>query len=133
MAIILTRAFNLDAVSAFPYTDVGESMAASLSVRSIALASITVGYPDGTFRPGQHVTRAQFSAFLARGVEIEFQQKAGIKDSYAWDKTKQYTFSNPGVGNKILTYKKGGKYLDSNLGFLWESYDVAKDEAIIFT
>jgi hypothetical protein len=40
------------------------------NIAKVAAAQITGGYPDGTFRPGHNVTRAQMAAFLQRGYEL---------------------------------------------------------------
>ena len=61
MATFLVAAFDLPAGStSFP--DVGGVHAGS--VAAIARAGITAGYPDGTFRPAQPVTRGQMATFI---------------------------------------------------------------------
>ncbi len=43
------------------------------SVMDIYADNITTGYPDGTFKPGNYVTRAQMAAFLARAMKINIK------------------------------------------------------------
>lgn len=72
LAIFLTRAFQYDTHSSTTFSDVSPSMKASDSIARLVGAQITAGYPDGTFRPNEKVTRSQFSAFLARSLNDDF-------------------------------------------------------------
>lgn len=124
MAAIVDRAFDLQFTSKFLFSDVGENMRASISIRKIASAGITAGYPDGTFKPTGSVTREQFSAFLARGLSAEYKQRAAIPDSFAHDKTKQYTYGGT-AGDRVLTYVNSDiKVENSKLGFVWQEKDL---------
>lgn len=67
MATFLTRALRLGSTDASPFTDIADSSHAS-SIRSVAHAGIAGGYPDGTFRPEQAVTRGQLATFLTRAL-----------------------------------------------------------------
>ena len=66
------RAFQYDTHSSTTFSDVSPSMKASDSIARLVGAQITAGYPDGTFRPNEKVTRSQFSAFLARSLNDDF-------------------------------------------------------------
>lgn len=132
MAIILSRAFDLSAESVFTFKDVGRSTAAFASIQELAAAAITAGYPDGTFRPNQNITRAQFSAFLSRGFEVSFKQKAAIKDSYTHDKTKQYTFKTSYNGIEQLTYKNVNVWEGMIKGYMWEVRSLDNNEVNYF-
>ncbi|WP_162287876.1 S8 family peptidase [Indiicoccus explosivorum] len=68
MAILISNAYGLFAgeAGANPFSDVSPSMAAYEEILALAGAGVTVGYPDGTFRPETHMTRAMFSVFLAK-------------------------------------------------------------------
>ena len=46
-------------------------------------ANITTGYADGTFRPDQNITRAQFSAMLYRYLGLEESEYAGVTLPFA--------------------------------------------------
>jgi len=54
-----------------PFTDVPCDHWAIDYIRAIKDAGITTGYPDGTFRPENLVTRAQMAAFIIRAIEGE--------------------------------------------------------------
>lgn len=46
-------------------------------------ANITTGYADGTFRPNQNITRAQFAAMLYRYLGLEESKYAGVTLPFA--------------------------------------------------
>ena len=73
MAAILRRAFDLPLDSQQAYSDVSPSHWAFSDINSIAKHRISGGYPDGTFKPTTAVTRAQFSAFLARALNDDMK------------------------------------------------------------
>lgn len=118
MAIILQRVFNLGMRMDEEFTDVSLNMKAYGPIENLLAASITIGYPDGTFRPLDHVTRGQFSAFLARGLEPKFQNDARIPDSYLRDKTKTYVMTG---GGDTLTYVYKKHSLNEGMApeFMW--------------
>ena len=52
------------------------------AIRAVARAGIATGYDDGTFRPGQQVTRDQMATFLARALELpEAAEGVGFGDT----------------------------------------------------
>lgn len=69
MAAILRRAFDLPLEQRPMFYDVTPANWAFADVNSVALNRIAGGYQDGTFRPRNPVTRAQFSSFLARAID----------------------------------------------------------------
>lgn len=69
MAAVLARALKLPpAVNAY-FSDNPKGTFSYESVNALAEAGITTGFPDGTFRPGEPIKRADFSLFLHRGLE----------------------------------------------------------------
>ena len=58
------------AVATFP--DVSSSFWAFQYIEALAASGITTGYPDGTFRPLEPVTRAQMATFLARALGLHW-------------------------------------------------------------
>jgi hypothetical protein len=96
MAMIVQRVFDLGLSTNWEFKDVSSNMKAYDAVQTMLLANITIGYPDKTFRPGVKVTRGQFSAFLARGMEPKFKNDATIPNSYLRDKTKVYVLEASG-------------------------------------
>lgn len=71
MAIILQRAFHLKGSDAYHFTDVTENTDGYKAIFAVANNSITRGYRDGTFKPNVTLTRAHFSAFLARALTVK--------------------------------------------------------------
>jgi dipeptidyl aminopeptidase/acylaminoacyl peptidase len=69
MATFLMRALDLPPGSQ-SFTDVPEGHAHATGIGAVAAAGITVGYPDGTFRPQATVTRAQMATFLMRALDL---------------------------------------------------------------
>jgi hypothetical protein len=58
-----------DRASAASFADVDGSTHAGL-IRAVAEAGIAGGYPDGSFRPGEPVTRGQMATFLQRALGL---------------------------------------------------------------
>jgi len=58
------------AVATFP--DVSPSFWAFQYIEALAASGITTGFPDGTFRPLEPVTRAQMATFLARALGLHW-------------------------------------------------------------
>lgn len=132
MAAIVDRTFDLQFTSQFLFSDVGPNMRAAISIRKISAASITAGYPDGTFKPTGNVSREQFSAFLARGLSADFKQRSAIADTFAHDKTKQYTYGGA-AGDRLLTYVNSTVEISgSKLGFVWQEKDLKTGESQYF-
>lgn len=71
MALLVSKMYNLplDSSNENPFTDVHTGMMSYESIRSLVQSGITVGYPDGTFKADQHMTRFSFSVFIARAEE----------------------------------------------------------------
>lgn len=58
------------AIATFP--DVAPTFWAFQEIEALAAAGITLGFPDGTFRPTTAVTRAQMATFLARALGLHW-------------------------------------------------------------
>lgn len=69
MAVLIQRAFKLPYENNKYFSDVPSSHYAYQSINSIAKLNITEGYPDGTYRPNNSITRAEFSVFLTRALK----------------------------------------------------------------
>ena len=67
MATFLTRALELPDGEA-TFSDVGPDHEHATGIRAIATAEIAEGYDDGTYRPGEPVTRGQMATFLWRAL-----------------------------------------------------------------
>lgn len=90
MAKILVKAYSLETPATYSkkFKDVPKTYWAHGFIQAIAANNITTGYGDGTFRPGDHITRLQFSLFLSRyingikkGESEALAQKFNLKTS----------------------------------------------------
>jgi 5'-nucleotidase / UDP-sugar diphosphatase len=63
------------------FSDVPESNVHSANIAALAELEILVGYPDGTFRPRNNITRGQLASVLARAAGLESVRPAGFTDT----------------------------------------------------
>ena len=69
MATFLDRAFDFpDATDDFFSDDNGNTH--EESINNLAESGVTLGFPDGTFRPDETVSREQMASFIARSMEL---------------------------------------------------------------
>lgn len=106
MAIFLSRAFQLTKEAVVPFTDVSPAMASFPYIKRLIAANLTQGYSDHTFRPEQKLTRAQFSAFLARGLNEEFKKNSSVQLSYLRDTSKVYYFRTDEQGSGYCQFAR---------------------------
>ncbi|HWO98071.1 MAG TPA: S-layer homology domain-containing protein [Bacillus sp. (in: firmicutes)] len=99
MARALANAFKLQGNGGVYFTDVPTSYWAYPYIAKIAVHDVTTGYSDGTFKPKNKVTRAQFSAFVVRSLNEAFK---------------------PRPEDRVVT---GGLKLDSNRTYVYNYYD----------
>lgn len=69
MATFVAAALRLDPRHA-DFPDVPRENVHQTSIGAIAHAGITQGFPDGTYRPREFVTRGQMATFLAKGLDL---------------------------------------------------------------
>ena len=53
------------------FPDVPNSYWASCDIDKLAMNNVVVGYPDGMFRPGKDITRAEFATMLVKGFNLD--------------------------------------------------------------
>ena len=75
MAIILVQAFHLTGTSTHTFNDVSPNHGAATYISILSENQITVGYSDGTFKPNDPITRAEFSIMLAKALDDRFKVK----------------------------------------------------------
>ena len=121
MAILLSRAFELTAEVAIPFTDVSSSMSSYQHIKRIVAANIAQGYPDNKYRPDGKVTRSQYSAFLARALNDEF--KVQLPVLYTKDINKIFTYQTKEFGKVRYIYPKNN-YPDWNLWYIYDDQKV---------
>jgi hypothetical protein len=66
LAIILKKAYGVEEGEDIYFSDVPKTHWAFKAISGLYEANLTSGYSDGTFRPNQPVTRAEFAAFVNR-------------------------------------------------------------------
>lgn len=132
MAIILARVFPTPFSVTADFKDVSSNMKAYDAISDILSVNITIGYSDNTYRPLTNVTRGQFAAFLARGLEPKFKNDARISQSYMKDKTKTYTYNLADSGTETHTYAYTDTPADEPIGFAWRRYVESMDETYVY-
>ncbi|MGE7664807.1 S-layer homology domain-containing protein [Ureibacillus composti] len=68
MAVFIANAFKLPNGTK-TFKDLKEGQTGYKQVKQLAAAGITSGYEDGTFKPGNHLTRAHISVFLSSAIQ----------------------------------------------------------------
>jgi Leucine-rich repeat (LRR) protein len=80
-AIMIGRALDLDGeLRPTIFEDVGSSSKASGFIASATEKGIITGFTDGTFRPGEPVTRGQMAIFLSRAFELKEESQDVFPD-----------------------------------------------------
>ncbi|MBE0447477.1 MAG: S-layer homology domain-containing protein [Actinobacteria bacterium] len=81
-----------DTLEPVPFSDVGRNHWAFLYIKELAARKIVSGYPDGTFKPDNKVTRAEFAKMivLANGWELIKPSKPTFPDVPATDWAYSY-------------------------------------------
>ncbi|HWO55639.1 MAG TPA: MucBP domain-containing protein [Paenibacillus cookii] len=62
------------------YKDVAATRWSSKNIATMENAGIITGYPDGTFKPGRSITRAEFAAIASRFDDLDQQENTMISD-----------------------------------------------------
>jgi hypothetical protein len=70
MAKALVTAFHLKGYTQDEFRDMSAQSSVREFINVLAANNVTTGYPDGTFRPNEFVTRVQFSAFVDRSLHV---------------------------------------------------------------
>lgn len=127
IAAVITTALIIPASAASDgFSDVPSLFWAYNEIMSASANGITGGYDDGTFRPGNSVTNAHFSAFLARAFYADECNDTGAS---TWYKPYTDTLENHGIYTKP-SYMTGintlGSNLDENVNKPINRYDMAQ-------
>lgn len=133
MAILLSNIFTMPLSSNNKFKDVSVNMKAFEPVKAIVSYNITAGYSDETYRPMTNVTRGQFSAFLARGLEPVFKNDTHMENSYLRDKTKVYSYQTETDMVLKSRYTDDSELHGEPLGFLWENFGEGITGDIFYT
>ncbi|TYR76009.1 S8 family serine peptidase [Rossellomorea vietnamensis] len=69
VAVIIQNAFELPLMEGASFDDVKGKKYYSDEINTLKAHTILTGYPDNTFKPDQHITRAEFSIILSKVVK----------------------------------------------------------------
>lgn len=72
VAEVIVNAFQLQDLGDIQFKDVPKSADGYQAITTLAENDIAKGYEDGTFKPNQKVTRAEFSIFMVRALNNDF-------------------------------------------------------------
>lgn len=73
MAKVLVQAFKLKGTGSKTFNDVSSDYWASSYISTLAENGITIGYSNGSFKPNDPITRAEFSIMLSRALNDSFK------------------------------------------------------------
>lgn len=99
MAKILSLAYDLKGTSTTEFSDVPKDNWAHPFVSALAANEITTGYPDGTFKPNNKLSRQHFAVFMARNLDDQFKPQPELKAH----------FLDVGQGDSSLIVTPNGK------------------------
>lgn len=68
LLVTCVMAFMTEAVNAFQFPDVPSDHWAAKQMDELSDKGVIVGYPDGTFKPDENVTRAEFASMAIRAL-----------------------------------------------------------------
>ena len=125
MAQILTKAFKLKVNGAsINFTDVKKSNAYYVPIQAIATNNISKGYQDKNynfkFEPNKTLTRAHFSAFLARAMTLK-------KGNYIPNTHYDYYFTHNTGLNTIYVNQYDPEFYGENY---WIEYDLTTNKEV---
>ena len=69
-------AFTLNTAMAFQFPDVASAHWAASQIQILSDQGVIVGYPDGTFKPDENVTRAEFASMAIKALGQEHTKVA---------------------------------------------------------
>ena len=102
LAIIMT----LGVAMAARFSDVNDSHWAYEDVELLAAVGVIDGYPDGTFRPGNEVTRYEYAKLLCEAMGIE--QKSPDTKVFEDVNKSHWAYGYANAVEPFMTYYRGG-------------------------
>ncbi|MFS0782043.1 S-layer homology domain-containing protein [Bacillus sp. 1P06AnD] len=138
-AIMIGRAISEDGEeapkAATKFKDVSPSSVASGYIKQAADAGIIQGFPDGSYKPEQKVTRGQMAIFLSRAFELTESDKVTFKDvspsSAAYPYIGKLIYADITAGYPDNTYKPDQAVTRGQFAaFMDRSFDFVIGEAI---
>ena len=91
------------------FSDVPASHWAYSAIMDMANKGVLRGYPDGTFKPGAHVTRSEFAVMMARALDMQLVSPSN--PTFADVGQNDWDYAYVESAKKYLTgYRQGDKY-----------------------
>ncbi len=99
-------------------------------------AGIITGYPDGTFKPDMHLTRAQTASLIVRALDLKTNVHAPFKDIENYDEAIKAeiaaAYQNGIIKGHNGKFKPSDKVTRAQLALMiMRSYEIVKDEPYI--
>ncbi|MTD30139.1 S-layer homology domain-containing protein [Planomicrobium sp. YIM 101495] len=119
-AVMIAKSLGLDGKPTnTKFKDVNASSPWSGYINSAVQAGIISGYPDGSYKPKEIVTRGQMAIFLSRAFNLTQESSKTFKDispnMAAYPYIKRIVAANITVGNLDGTYKPNDKLTKGQL------------------
>ena len=91
---------NINTKAQAPITDIDSSYA-KVEITTLIEQNIITGYKDNTFKPRNSISRVEFAAMLARGLDLteDVVAAAHFKDVPVWEKGYVGALVNEGYVN----------------------------------
>lgn len=112
MVLILLLGISMASAATVSFSDISEKHWARESIQALINAKVIDGFPDGSYKPSQKVTREQFAKILVLALDISL------------DKNAKQTFTDIGPTHwafyyvdAIKAYLPGYKDIDGTLSF----------------
>jgi hypothetical protein len=125
-ASFMVRAFELDPVPGSRFADVPASATHAANINALTQLGWLEGYPDGTFRPAQKLTRAQLGSLLARSLPANATASGGWVQPYPDVPSSSVHY--PG----IMALAANGVRGDCGSGRFCPDHDVKRDSTATF-
>ena len=60
------------------FSDLSQASWAKATIEEWTQKGLVSGYPDGTFRPSNHITRAEFATLVQKAFDLKSEAKSGF-------------------------------------------------------
>lgn len=80
------------------FPDVPNSYWASCNIDKLAINNVVVGYPDGMFKPGKDITRAEFATMLVKGFNLD---DCGLTQRQIFKDVPKHNWANAAIAKAV--------------------------------
>jgi peptidoglycan hydrolase-like protein with peptidoglycan-binding domain len=107
------------------FTDVKSNLWYAVSVNAAVSNGITNGYPDGTFKPQNLISRAEISGFLAKALKLKLSEASNVKKPYTDVNLNDWYFQS------VLACNNEGLMKGYDDGKFWPKNKATRAEAFV--